>query len=67
MIHAGDEHHDGAVVVDLDFDGDLDILSIGWGHGKVLWYENLRRTCLSPRYAKRGTARVLPSVKSPGK
>jgi hypothetical protein len=27
--------------VDIDGDGDLDIVSIGWGHGKVIWYENL--------------------------
>ena len=24
----------------IDGDGDLDIISIGWGHGKVLLYEN---------------------------
>ena len=41
VVHTGDEHHDGARVVDLDGDGDLDIISIGWTHGRVLWYENL--------------------------
>lgn len=41
LIHSGDEHHDGALAVDIDGDGDLDILSIGWGHGQVLLYENL--------------------------
>jgi hypothetical protein len=40
LIHQGDEHHDGAVAVDIDGDGDMDILSIGWSHGKVLVYEN---------------------------
>ena len=40
-IHTGDEHHDGARVVDIDDDGDLDIISIGWSHGRVLVYENL--------------------------
>ena len=40
-VHAGDEHHDGAIVSDVDGDGDNDILSIGWGHGRVLLYENL--------------------------
>ena len=40
-VYTGDEHHDGAQVVDIDADGDLDILSIGWGHDRVLLYENL--------------------------
>lgn len=40
-VFQGDENHDGAVTVDIDNDGDLDILSIGWGHNKVLLYENL--------------------------
>jgi hypothetical protein len=39
-VYIGDEHHDGAQVVDIDDDGDLDILSIGWGHNRVLLYEN---------------------------
>jgi len=42
LVHTGDEHHDGALAVDLDGDGDLDIASIGWGHPRVVWYENLR-------------------------
>lgn len=41
VVHRGDEHHDGALAVDVDGDGDLDVVSIGWGHGKVIWYENL--------------------------
>jgi hypothetical protein len=36
----GDEHHDGAQTVDIDGDGDLDVISIGWGHPRVLLYEN---------------------------
>jgi len=40
IIYTGDEHHDGAVFTDIDKDGDLDILSIGWKHGQVLLYEN---------------------------
>jgi len=40
LVFTGDEHHDGAHVVDIDNDGDQDILSIGWGHNKVLLYEN---------------------------
>lgn len=42
VIHTGDEHHDGAHVVDIDNDGDLDVVSIGWGHRKLILYENLR-------------------------
>jgi hypothetical protein len=40
LVFMGDEHHDGAVTTDIDGDGDLDIVSIGWGHGRVLLYEN---------------------------
>jgi chitodextrinase len=41
VVYTGDEHHDGAQLVDIDGDGDLDIISIGWGHSQVLLYENL--------------------------
>ena len=41
LVSVGDEHHDGTQLVDLDLDGDLDIISIGWTHNKVLVYENL--------------------------
>ncbi|QGY45956.1 T9SS type A sorting domain-containing protein [Maribellus comscasis] len=44
LVYKGDEHHDGAITTDIDNDGDLDILSIGWGHKKVLLYENLEKT-----------------------
>lgn len=40
LVSTGDEHHDGARLVDIDNDGDLDIISIGWGHARVLLYEN---------------------------
>lgn len=40
VLHVGDEHHDGTQFVDVDKDGDLDIISIGWTHGRVLLYEN---------------------------
>jgi|GEM_PF-553146 len=39
-VYIGDEHHDGAQLVDIDKDGDLDIISIGWSHNNVLLYEN---------------------------
>lgn len=41
LIYRGDEHHDGALVIDIDNDGDKDVLSIGWGHDLLLLYENL--------------------------
>ncbi len=40
LVYTGDEHHDGAQIVDIDNDGDLDIISIGWTHGRVTVYEN---------------------------
>ena len=40
VVYPGDEHHDGAQIVDIDNDGDFDIISIGWGHAQVLLYEN---------------------------
>jgi len=40
IVHTGDEHHDGAQLVDIDGDGDLDVISIGWTHPKVIIYEN---------------------------
>ncbi|QDV05764.1 FG-GAP repeat protein [Planctomycetes bacterium Poly30] len=37
------DHHDGSLPVDIDGDGDLDVISIGW-HTKTLWlFENLSR------------------------
>jgi len=45
VVSVGDEHHDGARVVDIDNDGDLDIISIGWGHDNVLLYENTSTNC----------------------
>lgn len=40
LIHTGDEHHDGMQLLDVEGDGDLDIISIGWTHGMVILYEN---------------------------
>jgi hypothetical protein len=48
LIHTGDEHHDGAQIVDIDGDGDNDIISIGWTHGRVLLYENKANSSLPP-------------------
>ncbi len=45
LVHAGDEHHDGAQAVDIDNDGDWDIVSIGWGHENVLLYEQISSNC----------------------
>jgi hypothetical protein len=40
VVAQGDEHHDGAILADIDGDQDLDILSIGWSHNRVLLFEN---------------------------
>lgn len=45
MIYKGDEHHDGAQLFDIDDDGDLDVLSIGWSHKRVLLYVNQIGRC----------------------
>lgn len=34
------DHHDGTQLVDMDKDGDLDIVSIGWYNQKIWIYEN---------------------------
>lgn len=39
-IDSGLEHHDGTRFIDIDDDGDLDILSTGWTHSQVVLYEN---------------------------
>jgi len=43
LVYKGDEHHDGARLVDIDGDGDFDIISIGWSHNRVILYENMYR------------------------
>ena len=49
LVYSGDEHHDGAPLLDIENDGDLDIVSIGWTHGRVLLYENSGQSpCPSP-------------------
>lgn len=36
----GLDHHDGTQLVDIDLDGDLDVVSIGWNHNNVLLFIN---------------------------
>jgi hypothetical protein len=43
LVYKGDEHHDGGRLVDIDGDGDCDIISIGWSHNRVLLYENMSK------------------------
>jgi hypothetical protein len=43
LVHTGDEHHDGALAVDIDADGDRDLLSIGWDRKSIALYENRAR------------------------
>jgi hypothetical protein len=35
------DHHDGTILVDLDLDRDLDIISVGWTKRSLVIYENL--------------------------
>lgn len=44
IVWVGDEHHDGTQIADMDQDGDYDIISIGWTHGRVVLYENVAGT-----------------------
>ncbi len=37
------DHHDGSLLVDMDADGDLDVISVGWYNPKVWIFENLGR------------------------
>ena len=64
-VYTGDEHHDGAQTVDIDNDGDLDIISIGWTHNQVLLYENLSQDCpTEPTPTPTVTSTAVPTVTS---
>jgi len=39
--HEEIDHHDGTQIFDIDGDGDLDVVSVGWYHAKVWLFENL--------------------------
>lgn len=43
-VFAGDDHNSGAQALDLDGDGDVDLVSVGWSNADVAVYENLART-----------------------
>ena len=43
LVFDGDSHYQSSQAYDIDGDGDLDILSKGWHHGRVHLYENV--TC----------------------
>lgn len=56
QIDGGMEHHVGTQLIDIDRDGDLDIMSIGWNHDQVVLYENL---------AIEGGDEVMPAAPPP--
>jgi hypothetical protein len=39
--NASVDHHDGTLLVDLDLDRDLDVVSLGWSKRSLVIYENL--------------------------
>ncbi len=63
LVAIGHEHHDGTQLVDIDDDGDQDIVSIGWSHGNVLLYES--EACGEPDRTATPTATAMPTVASP--
>ncbi len=40
LVYDGDSHYQSSQAYDIDGDGDRDILSKGWHHGRVHLYEN---------------------------
>ncbi len=65
QIDAGEEHHDGALTVDIDDDGDMDIISQGWMHLRTLIYENRAVTHI-PALAPGITIHPQNTVAAPG-
>jgi uncharacterized repeat protein (TIGR01451 family) len=65
VVYTGDEHHDGMQAVDIDNDGDRDLISISWGDSRVVLYENVSNCTLvneapaldifDPGFSKLGT------------
>ncbi len=41
IVATGHEHHDGTQAVDIDGDGDKDIISIGWNNNDLMLYEQV--------------------------
>lgn len=64
LVYRGDEHHNGAQTVDIDGDGDFDIISIGWNHNRVILYENRMTPCqpATPTPLPTATPTALPSA-----
>ncbi|MGH7414244.1 MAG: FG-GAP repeat domain-containing protein [Candidatus Rokuibacteriota bacterium] len=56
LVDSGLEHHDGTRLIDIDNDGDLDLISIGWTHGTVVLYEN--EACAGRSKAAAGARRA---------
>lgn len=49
LVHFGDSHFQASRAIDMDGDGDLDIISKGWLHSEVYLYENkAETTCTRP-------------------
>ncbi|WP_166636698.1 PQQ-dependent sugar dehydrogenase, partial [Zeaxanthinibacter enoshimensis] len=53
------DHHDGAQIVDIDKDGDYDIVSIGWNNITPRIFENQSATTPQPPVANAGSDRTI--------
>jgi hypothetical protein len=62
-VHYGDSHYQSSRAIDIDGDGDFDIVAKGWHHDDVLLYEQLG--CDAPQPTRTPSPTLSPSA-TPG-